>query len=414
MHKGTKPAASSSSRCQRREVSLTDEETPHTWVTSYYPAFDGIRAVAILMVSAAHYGPIVSAKFPVTLLWSGVDVFFVLSGFLITGILFDTRRSPRFFRTFYVRRALRIFPLYFGFFLAVAVLTPVLHLGYSPWLWSNVLYVSNLFIRGALLHHHGNPTVLMLPGLPGGLLGLGHLWSLCVEEQFYLIWPLIVYLFPVRRRLMTVAAVLIGATIVLRTALFLHATPAENATEWLYYSTFSRSDTLLIGAWLALWLRGVALTRTQLRRMSRHLVAIAAATLAAVLTVTRGWSFYQMNAGVVTVGYTLLGLMAAGVLLRSLDEHSRVCRILRWAPFRWLGRLSYGFYFFQGVIEPVALGSTDRWLRRPHLSWLVVPGALGVVMALSWMSFALLESPFLRIKKRFAPDHLSVPSGKEI
>ena len=212
---------------------------------------------------------------------------------------------------------------------------------------------------------------------------------------------------------MRIAAALIVTVLVLRTLLFLHASPAVNSTQWLYYSTFSRADTLLLGAWVALWLRGVRMTGKQLRQLSTAVLAGGAVVLAAVLSVTHGWGFEQMNAGVVTVGYTLIGCIAVGALLRSLDSDSRLHRLLLWAPLKQLGRISYGFYFVQGLLEPVAVACARQWLQPRGLTWLILPISLLVICAFAWASYVYLESPFLRWKRRLAPDHPSVPSGRE-
>jgi len=158
-------------------------------IRPFYPALNGLRAVAILMVFVNHYGALAIGRTIPLMFWPGVDLFFVLSGFLITGILYDSRESERYFRDFYTRRALRIFPLYYGFFVLVRILKPLLHLVYSPLFWSNWLYVSNL-----VRPWWGNPTEIFWPQVTPTPVVLGALWSLCVEEQFYLVWPLLVLL----------------------------------------------------------------------------------------------------------------------------------------------------------------------------------------------------------------------------
>ena len=160
---------------------LSDDATHQkTWIKPYYAAFDGLRGLAIAMVFIDHYSVIAQPGGSTMGLWTGVDIFFVLSGFLITGILYDTRQQPRYFRNFFIRRALRILPICYGFFLCVLLLTPLLHLVYSRYLWTNPFYASNLYIRGALLGRHGNPTVLFISHKAGiflrlkGTLAPGH------------------------------------------------------------------------------------------------------------------------------------------------------------------------------------------------------------------------------------------------
>ena len=208
---------------------------------------------------------------PVPGLWTGVDLFFVLSGFLITGILYDSKRTKHYFHNFYVRRALRILPVFYGFFLLVLLLTHALHLQYSKYIWSNPLYVSNLLVKGAILLKHGNPTVIYVPHLPGRIISMGPLWSLCIEEQFYLIWPFIVWFVPSRTRLMNLCGAIVLGTLGLRVFLYFHNPAMAQQTRYLYYSTYVRCDTLLIGAWIALWLRGSTPSRDTLRQVAHSL-----------------------------------------------------------------------------------------------------------------------------------------------
>jgi peptidoglycan/LPS O-acetylase OafA/YrhL len=155
---------------------------------AYYPSLDGLRAVSFLAVFCWHY-------LAVPYGWAGVDVFFVLSGFLITGILYDSQDAPHRVRNFYIRRTLRIFPLYYGVLLAILLLTPWMRWAWS-WQWiAWPLYLGN-FLR-FLYPHMDNRFVsafadaqLISKARPGLTLYLGHFWTLCVEEQFYLVWHL--------------------------------------------------------------------------------------------------------------------------------------------------------------------------------------------------------------------------------
>ena len=156
-----------------------------------FPALDGVRAVAVLMVFAFHYGggahrgPLLKVADAIRLQgWAGVDVFFVLSGFLITGVLYDTRNDSRFFSRFYARRSIRIFPVYYLVALMLLILTPVFHYQWHAVHLLFLIYLGN--IPGAFV-----PTIYQIHArVPAADVYLGHLWSLCVEEQFYLLWPL--------------------------------------------------------------------------------------------------------------------------------------------------------------------------------------------------------------------------------
>src|ERR1035441_8464452 len=165
----------------------------------HYPALDGLRGVAILAVFFYHFAGGQSSRNIFVQIWSGVagigwmgvDLFFVLSGFLITGILFDTAHKQAKVRNFYARRSLRIFPLYYGVLLVFLLLTPVLPLHWRPGHLLYFFYLSNVM-------------PILTPGLssPGPKMVVGHLWSLAVEEQFYLIWPFIVWYVKDRRKLL--------------------------------------------------------------------------------------------------------------------------------------------------------------------------------------------------------------------
>src|SRR5579863_7708142 len=158
---------------------------------AYFPALDGLRTLAFLMVFGFHY----------TLLpwgWAGVDLFFVLSGFLITGILWDARDELHRARDFYIRRTLRIFPLYYGVILLLIFSYPWLR---WQWDWSWLLWPTYLGNLACFFHSCAPDTVyqrmsdaqLLSSVYPKAPLYFGHFWSLCMEEQFYLIWPWIVF-----------------------------------------------------------------------------------------------------------------------------------------------------------------------------------------------------------------------------
>jgi peptidoglycan/LPS O-acetylase OafA/YrhL len=202
---------------------------------AYYPSLDGLRAVSFLAVFCWHY-------LEVPYGWAGVDVFFVLSGFLITGILYDSQDAPHRVRNFYIRRTLRIFPLYYGVLLAILLLTPWMRWAWS-WQWiAWPLYLGN-FLR-FLYPHMNNRFVgafadaqLLSKARPGLTLYLGHFWTLCVEEQFYLVWPWIVFTVRDRRKLMAICAGCIVAVPVARTIALAHLPAALVSGEVVFHST---------------------------------------------------------------------------------------------------------------------------------------------------------------------------------
>jgi peptidoglycan/LPS O-acetylase OafA/YrhL len=322
--------------------------------------------------------------------WSGVDLFFVLSGFLITGILLDAKGAAGYFRAFYARRALRIFPLYYAYlavlFWGVPRLAPGadVHAESQGWMWS---YLSNvLFAREG--GFQASPWA-------------GHFWSLAVEEQFYLVWPLAVWALP-RRLLAGLAAALVAGAFALR--LGIHRT-TFNATA-AYVLTPARADALAAGALVALAVRapgGLA----RLRWAAPWGLAAAAAAVAAVWA-WRG-SFFGGDPAVQVWGF---GPLAAGwgallVLALPGGGPAGLGRALSAPWLRALGRYSYGLYVLH---YPIFLG-----LERAGLGPGVLAAALGseilgiaafaavaggATLAAALASWRLLERPLLSLKDR--------------
>jgi peptidoglycan/LPS O-acetylase OafA/YrhL len=246
----------------RQEMTVPDDEivagnNPHARPENraFYPALDGLRAIAFLMVFCVHY-----IYMPWG--WAGVDVFFVLSGFLITGILFDSLDDPHRVRNFYMRRTLRIFPLYYGLMLLL------LPFSYGQLSWSWLVWPAYLGNYARFWGHYAfdsplynlanlQPTAkIAIHGTHQARLFLGHFWSLCVEEQFYLIWPWIVFWIRDRRKLLWICAVIIPICVAAR-VMSQHLLPLWMLhNDVLASATPFRFDALLLGGCIALWLRG--------------------------------------------------------------------------------------------------------------------------------------------------------------
>ena len=161
-----------------------------------FPALDGLRGLAVTMVFLEHYGGGAHGGAALKAfnqirshMDAGVDIFFVLSGFLITGILFDTKHDSRFFARFFARRSLRIFPVVYLLFILLALLTPVLHYRWKAEQAWFLIYLGNFF-------GNADPALYALKSSTWNAseVTFSHLWSLCVEEQFYLVWPLVIWL----------------------------------------------------------------------------------------------------------------------------------------------------------------------------------------------------------------------------
>ena len=382
---------------------------------AFYPALDGLRAVAFLMVFFWHYMAMPWG-------WAGVDVFFVLSGFLITGILFDSREDRHRLRNFYVRRVLRIFPLYYGVFLALLLLYPYAH---WQWSWSWLVWPAFLGNMVGFLHPWapGSPLGLLADcalvptgGFRYGPLLLGHFWSLCVEEQFYLLWPGMVFLVRDRRKLMWICAESVPVCLAAR-IVGAHLLPAWMLQQGiLSHATPFRVDDLLLGGLLALMLRGPL--AGALVRWARVALPVALAGLVLWAAVTpAGHLFarpYATPEGTLTWGLSVIGVLTGLVLLAAIQPGTVLCRTLSLYPLRWMGRISYGAYVFHDIphvyyghlanslrVRVALLGAgldPDRWMRR---DWLVALVALFGTLLLAWLSFRFYESLFLNLKERW-------------
>lgn len=373
----------------------------------YYPALDGLRTVAVLLVFTNHY----YQWLPPFMNWGriGVDIFFVLSGFLITGILYDsTNRTDR-FSVFYKRRALRIFPLYFLVLLLPVLMEPFLRWKLHPGLWLWPVYAGNYAPFIWPQDVHGTETafrMLRSTRFPSFSWSFDHLWSLCVEEQFYLVWPLVVFSISDRKRLRNVC---IGAVIVVLLLRWLCV--ATLAPRWidlglLYFVTPLRADSLLLGGAIALALRGPE--AKYIGTLARPLALF----LAGALVVWEALSYRRFGhlidpfwSSMHNPLYaTFAALLAAVLIAMSIDPSRTLYHWLNHGIMRAIGQRSYGFYVYHLVLIAV-YGEIAREISFGHKG---VAGALLPFVALvgtlvvSWISFRYFEAPLLRLKSRFA------------
>ena len=292
-------------------------------IRPYYDSLDGLRALAFLAVFGWHCVRMVSSSRVFDWGWTGVDLFFVLSGFLITGILFDSLGRGFYFRNFYARRTLRIFPLFYSVWFALLLLTPILQVHWNRYNVLEAIYLGNFFTPAGVLGKHPLPGSLSygLPWRPGyrGALLVDHFWSLCVEEQYYLVWPAVIYFVRARGRLLAICALGILGSPLLRVAI-VHFAPAQLEAYGLYYPTYVRCDGLLSGSALALVLRSPsALSISRLRQAAWCCAAVALAVMVLVVYCRGGIGHVPIvDPFVCTFGYSLIALMACSILLLSI------------------------------------------------------------------------------------------------
>jgi peptidoglycan/LPS O-acetylase OafA/YrhL len=344
---------------------------------------DGLRGWAILLVLAFHLGLLPGGSL-------GVDVFFVLSGFLITTVLAEEwqRRGSINFMHFYGRRALRLWPAFFGLLAGY---------GSYSWLclaeaearehWQEILVAACYVANWPTLHQTG-------------FAALGHTWSLSLEEQFYLLWPPLLWLMLVLRlRQKTILALVcvgILATVTVRITLYhLHRTPGpdkEANVMRMYMGLDTRADSLLVGCGVGLltaWNR-LPTSRRAIRWLNSGAAvsALALAYLAAFSAETRTLYFH----GLLTVVALLVGI----IIMRMLVAPSPIGRLLlEWAPLVGVGRISYGIYLYHIM---VVYGLRQAGIDRSHPVGMAVIVVLSLAAAL--VSYVAIERPFLRLKDR--------------
>lgn len=232
---------------------------------------------------------------------------------------------------------------------------------------------------------------------------LGHFWSLCIEEQFYLVWPLVVFLIKDRVRLRNLCAVICLLSLAAR-IVCLHILPSRYIqAEILYRFTPLRADALLLGGLLALVLRGPEFPRITRMLRPALLAFIIWFAVLQLICLVQSRHFYHPGGGVLsTLGYTLIDIFAGVLILLSLEPFSLIYRVFTIKPLRRLGQMSYGFYVFHDIPHVGYIMLVNHVLGPvAHLRSLVAALAFVSTLILSYLSFRFFEAPFLRLKDRF-------------
>ncbi len=392
-------------------------ETAHAAIVrlrqhSRVPALDGIRGFAAAWVFFYHYLPGTNSTRPFIHIisqvnrvgWSAVSLFFVLSGFLISGILWDSFGRDGWWRSFFVRRALRIFPLYY---LALGICVVILqfgraHTGTVSHLWVHVLYLQDV------------PPLQTWGGALPAPIFLLHFWSLAVEEQFYLLWPFILAaLF--RRRTLALRA--IGScwmlSLAFRIANYSYAAHhAGTSTLWSSASLPGRSGELLAGAFLALLIREKPALVDKLYRVLPWSLTISFVASIAVLALAATPGPEDPQTGV--VGLSLLSIFFASLVATSLRP-GLVQSFFQVRLLRWFGTISYGIYVyhmlflrqFEAIRDRLVPDAGQKELRAIVLLLI----AMAVTLVIAPLSYRFIESPMLRLKKTSSLGrNIAVPS----
>jgi peptidoglycan/LPS O-acetylase OafA/YrhL len=385
----TEPTGAAS-RAKRRGAAVA-EASPYG---RHIPALDGLRGVAVLAVMASHlFGGQTTgtlsrvvqqtAAFGAT----GVALFFVLSGFLITGILYDSLGDPHFFRKFYARRTLRIFPLYYGVLILFAVGGIVLHQHYGRELASCFVYLQNTWLIA--------PPIWAYDGLRA--LPLDHFWSLAIEEQFYLVWPLAVFLVRGRRRLMWTCGAGVAVSVVARFLLSVHGVDPHH----IRVMTICSLDMLLGGGLLALLLRG-----RMHDRVLRAVPWIFVASSVLYFGLQRSWDGPRWTAFGFTADTLALAIAFTTLLGLALRRGGWTERGFSAGWLRVLGKYSYGLYVIHRILAAWMLNPLRAVLLELTHSKVIAAGvgalAIGALsFAAAWLSYNFYEKRFLQLKRYF-------------
>lgn len=318
--------------------------------------------------------------------WAGVEVFFVLSGYLITRILIDSAQqdsgAKEYLGRFYWRRSLRIFPLYYAVVLVVFAWILLHGQALSAADITRATYTYNWY---RAFHHYSDPTLIS-----------GHFWSLASEEQFYLVWPFLVY-FLVRRgwlRQFVIALVIAGSAIRF-VAWWL--VPAAQVRWVVYHAGVFQVGPLATGAAIACG----AAPRIRKAWQWAALLALAAFALGAFTNGPES-SFGFMTAAEVPHhawlwSYTAVDLVSAALVIACIQKEW-VVRLLDWRPLMRLGRVSYGFYVFHPFVMFSVIQAARRFSLGRRYS---VPASILLTWLAAEISFVYFESRFLRMRNRF-------------
>jgi peptidoglycan/LPS O-acetylase OafA/YrhL len=338
------------------------------------PQLDGLRAIAVLMVFFYH-------ALHAPLLWAGVDLFFVLSGYLITTILLRLKQdhsSSAYWLTFYSRRLRRIAPPYIGLMITISILFHV------PW---HHIWYWYAFFGANIASALGQCTVH----------AMSPLWSLAVEEQFYFVWPAFVLLCDLKSLKKLALGIMVAAPVLRGAFTFL-----LNSREPIYDLTPFRADLLACGALIAIcsaedfqWL--------ERNRQKALYIALGAGALLAGSSVFHPFRLNANSFSFNTLGYSLIVMIFGGTVVRVLSmEQSLAFKLLTFRPIRYLGQISYTFYLYQIAVM-------DKLAQHVHSQEAIAVGGLFITFLISVCSWHYLEQPILKL--RLDPPSASLQSG---
>ncbi|WP_243375589.1 acyltransferase [Geotalea sp. SG265] len=374
-------------------------------INGFVPALDGIRGYAILLVIIIHtfHTFIVnrgySADPGIKMLDSiagfgiyGVDLFFVLSGFLITGILINQVNSNNYFKAFYIKRVLRIFPLYYIYLLAIVILVPLL-VSYVRFnitsLYVYFIYLQNMFYSSGTLQDYL----------------LCHLWSLAVEEHFYLIWPLIVY-FIKPKKVIIISIVFIIIAIMLRSYIILYSHIRPSLADRF---TLCRIDSIFFGCLLAYGLRSISFNNYLHKH--KYVMLLISGLISLVTSLLLIWNINENIHHVIS--YTVYGVFFTAILnvVMFVDTTSLINKIFDNKLAKFFGKYSYSMYI---IHMPITAGLYAIYFEDAPGYALLNAGIFfatttGLTVIGSLISWHILEKHFIKLKIKLANNQAMQP-----
>jgi peptidoglycan/LPS O-acetylase OafA/YrhL/CubicO group peptidase (beta-lactamase class C family) len=356
---------------------------------AHFKTLDGLRGLAILLVLLIHFFKFIPG-------WLGVDLFFVLSGFLITGILIDSKNTANYYPNFIIRRVLRIFPLYFLFLFLFFIGIPLI--AGKTFINHNQYYFDNQWWFWTYLQ---NWLFVVNEGYENNRI-LAHFWSLAIEEQFYLVWPLFVWLLS-SKQLLKFSIFITILSIITRIAYFVYG------YSWLATdTTITRLDTLCLGAVIAILIREHN-PRLWLEKYSRLIFKISFLVVLLLLVLDHSW-FRPEGTIMRTIGLTIVAIMFASLLIISLSDNPKsfATRFFSSKILGFFGKYSYSMYVFHFPLLFFFVPQTRNLINRLEGSGITsffIAGILGIMLTvlISLLTWRIIEKPILGLKKYFAP-----------
>lgn len=361
----------------------------------YYEGLDGIRAFAVISVMLFHFYP----QSILTIGWAGVDLFFVLSGFLITNILIKNKEKDNYFKSFYMRRVIRIFPIYY------LVVIPMLLINIA------LLHVKDWTNIGSYLIYFQNFAAVK----SDYLFGLAHTWSLAIEEQFYLFFPFIIRLFSIKVSFrITILLILL--------AIAIRFFSAMQFPETIYLQStliFTRMDSLLLGALLPLFVNLYNITKKRMNFILNIIMIISGLFIVLSISNYSITSIKENSLSTLFADYgnpnlhtiyghlkfTFLAVFFLAIIGKiAYATSSFANKLIHWLNYRplaYIGKISYGIYLYHWVIQELfTIVLQKANLTLPALLLVGVKIALSILIAaLSWK---FIEKPVLKMKNKFS------------